>query len=115
MLGRPSAGRYHFKMVFGTLVWDIGKLDISVQGGETVSFEGSGTSEDDYKAVKNGVECDTERFRTFYTFLLKTSAEEFIIDEEPQGEPTVTVYLETQDGKPNRLLNSTSPKAKNTY
>ena len=46
------------KMVFGTLVWDIGKLDISVQGGETVSFEGSGTSEDDYKAVKNGVECD---------------------------------------------------------
>ena len=85
------------KMVFGTLVWDIGKLDISVQGGETVSFEGSGTSEDDYKAVKNGVECDTERFRTFYTFLLKTSAEEFIIDEEPQGEPMVTCLLYTSD------------------
>lgn len=87
------------KMVFGTLVWDIGKLDISVQDGETVSFTGSGSSEDDYKATKNGKSCDTERFRTFYTFLLKTSAEEFVIDEEPQGEPTVTVYLETQDGK----------------
>lgn len=87
------------KMIFGTLVWDIGKLDINVQDGETVSFTGSGSSADDYKATKNGKSCDTERFRTFYTFLLKTSAEEFVIDEEPQGEPTVTVYLETQDGK----------------
>lgn len=87
------------KMVFGTLVWDIGKLDISVQDGETVSFTGSGSSEDDYKAAKNGKPCDTERFRTFYTFLLKTSAEEFVIDEQPQGEPKVTVYLETQNGK----------------
>lgn len=87
------------KMVFGTLVWDIGKLDISVKDGETVNFTGSGSSEDDYKATKNGKACDTERFRTFYTYLLKTSAEEFVIDEQPQGEPTVTVYLETQNGK----------------
>lgn len=102
------------KMVFGTLVWDIGKLDISVQGGETVSFEGSGTSEDDYKAVKNGVECDTERFRTFYTFLLKTSAEEFIIDEEPQGEPMVTVYLETQDGNTKQTVEFYKSEGKKT-
>lgn len=87
------------KMIFGTLVWDIGKLEISVAGGETVSFEGSGSSADDYKVTKNGVECDTERFRSFYTFLLKTSAEDFVIDEQPQGEPVVSVYLETQDGK----------------
>lgn len=102
------------KMVFGTLVWDIGKLDISVQGGETVNFKGSGSSADDYKATKNGKSCDTERFRTFYTFLLKTSAEEFMIDEEPKGEPVVTVYLETQDGKAKQTVEFYKSEGKKT-
>lgn len=92
------------KMIFGTYVWDIGKLEISVADGETVTFEGSGSSADDYKATKNGAECDTERFRSFYTFLLKTSAEEFVIDEEPTGEPVVSIELETQDGKTKQAI-----------
>lgn len=86
------------KLIFGTYVWDIAKLDISVNDGETVSFEGSGSSGDDYKVTKNGKECDTERFRSFYTFLLKTSGEDFVIDEEPEGNPIVSISLETQDG-----------------
>lgn len=92
------------RMVFGTYVWDIGKLDISVDGGEKVSFEGSGTSQDDYKVTKNGKGCDSERFRSFYTFLLKTSAEEFVIDEEPSGDPVVSISLETQDGKTKQTI-----------
>ena len=68
--------------------------------------------------IENGkiiaVECDTERFRTFYTFLLKTSAEEFIIDEEPQGEPMVTVYLETQDGNTKQTVEFYKSEGKKT-
>lgn len=92
------------KMIFGTYVWDIGKLEIAVKDGETVSFEGSGTSADDYRVKKNGKDCDTERFRSFYTFLLKTSAEDFVIDEETSGEPIVSITLETQDGKTSQTI-----------
>ena len=48
------------------------------------------------------------------TFLLKTSAEEFIIDEEPQGEPMVTVYLETQDGNTKQTVEFYKSEGKKT-
>lgn len=92
------------KMVFGTYVWDIRKLDISVDGGENVSFEGSGSDQNDYIVSKNGKTCDTERFRSFYTFLLKTSAEEFAIDEKPVGKPIVSIKLESQNGKTDKTV-----------
>ncbi len=84
------------RMIFGTYVWDIGMLEIDVNGGEKVTFTGKG-DEDNYEAAKNGEKCDPERFRGFYKFLLKTSGEDFVIDEKPQGEPTVSITLETQD------------------
>lgn len=87
------------RMVFGTYVWDIGTLEITVNGEDTVTFSGSGESGDDYEVTKNGNSCDTTRFQELYSFLLKTSAEEFAMDEEPEGEPEVTIYLETQDGE----------------
>ncbi len=86
------------KMIFGTYVWDIGKLEINVNGNENVLFEGSGTSLDDYKLTKNGEKADVKRFQEFYQYLLKTSAEDFVIDEQPQGEPIVSINLETQKG-----------------
>ena len=92
------------KMIFGTYVWDISKLEISINGGETVSFKGSGSDESDYTVTKNGDKCDSERFRSFYTFLLKTSAEEFVIDEKPEGDAVVTINLETQDGKTKQTI-----------
>lgn len=87
------------KLIFGIYVWDIATLDIEVKGGESVSFEGSGDDADSYVVTKNGEECDTERFRSFYTFLLKTAAEDFVLDEEPVGEPIVSINIETQDGE----------------
>lgn len=92
------------KMIFGTYVWDIAKLEISVNGEETVSFKGSGSDDSNYIVTKNGNECDIERFRSFYTFLLKTSAEEFVIDEKPEGDPVITIDLETQDGKTKQTI-----------
>lgn len=92
------------KMIFGTYVWDIGKLEINVSNGESVLFTGSGTSLDDYEVTKNGEKADAARFQEFYQYLLKTSAEEFVIDEQAQGEPTVTIELETQDGKTNQVV-----------
>lgn len=86
------------KMIFGTYVWDIAKLEVNVSDGENVLFTGSGTSLDDYQVTKNGEKADAARFQEFYQYLLKTSAEEFVIDEQPQGEPTVKINLETQDG-----------------
>ena len=44
------------------------------------------------------------RFQKFYQYLLKTSAEDFVIDEQPQGEPTVSIELETQDGTVNQTV-----------
>lgn len=88
------------RLVFGVYVWDIGKLEVSADGTDKVLFEGSGSSEDDYKVTKNGKSCDTERFRNFYNFLLKTSAEELVLDgQKPSGSPIASVYVETQDGK----------------
>lgn len=86
------------KMIFGTYVWDIGKLSINVNGGENVVFEGSGSSADDYQLTKNGKKADAARFQAFYQYLLKTSAEDFVMDEQPQGEPVVSIQLETQKG-----------------
>ncbi len=86
------------RMVFGTYVWDIGKLEIEAEG-KTVKFAGKGSSKDDYEVTKDGQKCDRDRFQSFYSFLLKTSAEEFSIEEVPQGEPQATVYLETQNGE----------------
>ncbi len=86
------------KMIFGTYVWDIGKLEININDSENVLFTGSGTSLDDYELTKNGEKADAKRFQEFYQYLLKTSAEDFVIDEQPQGEPTVSINLETQKG-----------------
>ena len=41
---------------------------------------------------------EAELLRTI-TRLLKTSAEDFVMNEEPQGDPLVSIYLETQDGE----------------
>ena len=85
------------RMIFGTYVWDIGTLKIDVKDGESAEFIGSGKDENDYKVTKNGKSASASRFKEFYQFLLKASAEEFDISEQPEGDPDLSILLETQD------------------
>lgn len=84
--------------IFVTNVWNIGTLDVT-DGTNTLHFEGEGTSQDDYVVTKNGAECDTERFRLLYRFLLYIYGEELYLGELPEGEPDAEVHLTTQNGK----------------
>ena len=52
-----------------------------------------------YRFTVNGEDCDTERFRLLYRFLLYIYGEELYIGEVPEGEPDAQVHLTTQNGK----------------
>lgn len=80
----------------------VGGVSVEVEGKESMIFTGSGKDKSDYKATLNGVECSTERFRQFYTFLLNTPAEEIYMGEVT-GEPVAEINVETQDGKKTEL------------
>lgn len=83
--------------IFGTMVWDIATLDVTANG-KTLHFEGEG-DKDTYAVTKNGEECNKERFRLFYRFLLGIYGEELCLGEEkPAGEPDASVHITTQDG-----------------
>lgn len=84
--------------VFVSMVWHISTLDIKTPDGD-VLFEGKGEDKNDYTVTKNGKECDTERFRQFYHFLLSIYGEEMYYGDLPDTEPDVQVHLTTQDGK----------------
>lgn len=87
------------KNVVDSYVWDLSSL-VFAAGDLKLAFKGSGTDKENYKVTLNGVETDTERFRLLYSYLLKTAAEELVLEEiTPEGEPLVTVDLEQQDGK----------------
>lgn len=86
-------------LVFTTYVWDIGKLTVEAKDRETMAFVGSGTSKEDYQVQLNGKDADTERYRQFYVFLLKTAAEDLCLNgEKPTGELLAKITLERQDG-----------------
>lgn len=84
--------------IFVTNVWSIEELDIKDKTHE-FHFEGAGTNADDYIVTKNGEDCDTERFRLLYRFLLYIYGEEFYIGELPEGEPDAEVHLKNQNGR----------------
>ncbi len=85
--------------IFGTYVWNIARLDVTA-GDEKLAFAGQGTNQDDYIVTKNGQECDTERFRLFYKFLLYIYGEELFLDMElPDHAPDAEVHLATQNGR----------------
>ena len=87
------------KTVVDNFVWDIGSL-VYTAGDLKLDFKGIGSDRDDYVLKLNGQETDKERFRLLYTYLLKTAAEELVLEEvTPEGEPMATVKLEQQDGK----------------
>ena len=99
------------KMMIAAYVWNITELSAS-GGGEKAEFtvslkedaEKSETrSADDYIVRKDGEEFDTERYRTFYSFLVSANAEEFALGVPvPEGEPAAVVkYTDSYTDKTN--------------
>ena len=103
------------RMIFGTYVWDVGTLKIDVKDGESVEFIGSGKDENDYKLTKNGKSASAVRFKQFYQFLLKASAEEFDITDKPEGEPDLSILLETQDKSVTQTVEFYQADGKKSY
>ena len=98
-------------MMIAAYVWNITELSAS-GGGEKAEFtvslkedaEKSETrSADDYIVRKDGEEFDTERYRTFYSFLVSANAEEFALGVPvPEGEPAAVVkYTDSYTDKTN--------------
>lgn len=88
------------KILFGTYVWNIDSLSVSYSGGGTdftitrkEGVEDKDTySGSDFNVEKNGEPFDDERYRLFYSFLVKASAEEFAFEEKiPDSEPIVSI------------------------
>ncbi|MBE6847015.1 MAG: DUF4340 domain-containing protein [Ruminococcus sp.] len=87
------------KIIVDTYVWDIGRL-VYTAGDLKLDFEGIGTSKEDYVVTCNGQEVATERFRLLYTYLLKTAAEDLVLEDVTvSGTPMASILLERQDGK----------------
>lgn len=92
-------GDIHSANIFNTYVWDIADLDIMTDSQE-LHFSGSGSDASDYTVTKNGQDCDTERFRLLYRFLLNIYGDELFFETDlPAGDPDVEIKLRTQDGK----------------
>lgn len=92
------------KLVFGTYVWDVKTLNVTVDGGKSFQFQVEGSDKDSAKVTLNGSATDSERYRTFYSFLLNTTAETVDLSEKPEGDPIAEIQLETQDGTFSRDL-----------
>ena len=85
--------------IFATYVWNVATLDVTADG-ESLSFVGEGEDQDSYTVTKNGETCDTERFRTFFRFLLNIYGEELCIGETlPDRAPDASIHITTQDGR----------------
>ncbi len=97
------------RIFIATYVWDIPELSVTC-GGKEYDFKVTrNTPEDsedslgseDFSTTLNGEAFNTERFRQFYSFLVKANAESFALDEEiPAGEPmAVLEYKDSYRGE----------------
>ncbi len=86
-------------IVVDTYVWDVGKL-VYEAGDLKLDFDCIGTGKQDFVVTRNGEPVETERFRLLYSYLLKTAAEDLILEEIiPEGDPLVSIQLKRQDGE----------------
>lgn len=89
------------KIIFGTNVWNITDMTVKGRDIEDCVFKMSRKPESadkdslssaDFDTLRNGEEFDTERFRTFYAYLVQAPAEEFALNTEiPSEEPIASV------------------------
>lgn len=88
------------RIIISDYVWYLSELNVKC-GTEEKEFKIAPKSADtdlntakteDFSVTCNGNALDAERFRTFYSFLVSTNAEEFAYDEElPNSEPLASV------------------------
>ncbi len=83
------------EMVLGTYVYDIGKLSVKSTSGD-LTFEGSGDSES-YSVTLDGKEFDTETFKSFYQFLIKTPGDNVYIGDFDKTELLCSIDIELQN------------------
>jgi len=99
-----QAGDITSANIFGTYVWDIAVLDVTA-GDKKLVFNGSGTDQNDYVVTENNQECDTERFRQFYKFLLYIYGEELYLDADlPASAPDAEIHLVSQDSREDYII-----------
>lgn len=91
------------KLIFGTYVWDVGTLEVSV-GDVSIDFSVQATGKDDAQVTSGGETADSERYRQFYSFLLNTTAETVELDGDTTGEVLAEIHLTTQDGTLDQTL-----------
>lgn len=96
------------RIFIATYVWDVPELSVTC-GDKEYDFEITRITEEsdekpssaDFSTTLNGESFNSERFREFYSFLVKANAESFALDEEiPAGEPmAVLEYTDSYLGK----------------
>ncbi len=99
------------RVFIATYVWDIPELSVTC-GDKNYDFKITKIESDDddgkltavdFDTTLNGEKFDSERYRQFYSFLVKANAEDFALNEEiPAGEPMAVV--EFKDSKMNKTL-----------
>ncbi len=89
------------RLMIANYVWNISELSIKTSDGKSEEFkivpknkskELYGSTAEDFDVTKNGKPYNAERYRQFYSFLLKANAEDFALDaEKPEGEPVAVI------------------------
>ncbi len=90
------------RVVLSEYVWDLSSV-VYQAGDLKLSFSGKGTDQKDYVLTKNGEKQESdeliERYRLLYSYLLKTAAEDLILEEVTLPDtPMATVEVRRQDG-----------------
>ncbi|MBR2284756.1 MAG: DUF4340 domain-containing protein [Ruminococcus sp.] len=90
------------RIFIGSYVWDVTELSMTADG-RTDEFvieridpdeEKSSLSSSDFSVTRNGISFDSERYRVFYSYLIKAAAEDFAFEEEyPGGEPLAEISI----------------------
>lgn len=102
------------KITIGTYVWNITDMTVKAQGAEDSVFtvkvkdgidpDNASTSEE-FDTTRNGEAFDTERYRSFYSFMVGTPAEDFAFDEPvPDTEPMLSIeFTESYENKTSKV------------
>lgn len=83
-------------MVTSNYIYDLSSIEIKTAD-KTYDLEMTGSSSDDFTVKIDGKDIETDRFKTFYQFLLRTSAEELYL-QETDAEPYLTITIKTTRG-----------------